>query len=65
MGSRVAIGWTHALIAMGLFASAWAPAFGIDVLNPYFTAKDILPAEMNGVPGIGGMGLLPNGDGVI
>jgi hypothetical protein len=51
------------------FASVLAAAPGavraMSTLNPYFTAKNILPAEMNGIPGIGGIGLLPNGDGVV
>ena len=34
-------------------------------LNPYFTAKDILPAALGNAAGIGGIDLLPNGDGVI
>lgn len=34
-------------------------------LNPYFTQKSILPAELNNVGGIGGVDLLANGDGVI
>ena len=57
--------WKHALLAIVLPGSAPIPALAMDVLNPTFTARDILPAEMQGVPGIGGLGLLPNGDGVI
>jgi hypothetical protein len=37
----------------------------MSTLNPYFTSKSVLPAEMNAIPGIGGIGLLPNGDGVV
>jgi hypothetical protein len=52
-----------------LFASILAIAPGsvsaMGTLNPYFTVKPILPAAMNAIPGIGGIGLLPNGDGVV
>jgi hypothetical protein len=34
-------------------------------LHPYFTIKHILPTEMANIGGIGGIGLLANGDGVI
>ncbi|MEO6095261.1 MAG: hypothetical protein ABIW76_06185 [Fibrobacteria bacterium] len=34
-------------------------------LHPHFTIKHILPAEMNNIAGIGGIDLLPNGDGAI
>lgn len=37
----------------------------VGTLNPYFTQKSILPAELDNIGGIGGMDLLPNGDGVI
>jgi hypothetical protein len=61
----MAISWRNALIAKCILASIFVPASGMDVLNPYFTVQDILPAEMRSVPGIGGIDLLPNGDGVI
>jgi hypothetical protein len=57
-------------LKLGLaFAAAMAlvpdgtPAMG--TLNPYFTWKDILPPALNEIAGIGGIDLLPNGDGVI
>jgi hypothetical protein len=59
------ITWKHALIAMCPFAFASLPVAGMGVLNPYFNVRDILPAEMKDVPGIGGIGLLPDGDGVV
>lgn len=34
-------------------------------VNPYFTLKNILPAELSTVAGIGGIDLFANGDGVI
>ncbi|MEO7777826.1 MAG: hypothetical protein ABIY63_09860, partial [Fibrobacteria bacterium] len=40
-------------------------AFSLGNLHPYFTIKHILPPELSGVGGIGGIGLLPNGDGAI
>lgn len=49
-------------IALGIgigAASALAP------LHPAFTIKHILPTEMANIAGIGGIGLLANGDGVI
>lgn len=55
----------HLLPALGAFALAFLPASGMEVLNPYFTVKDILPAGMENIPGIGGIGLLPNGDGAV
>jgi len=51
-----------ALVAMGL---SIASVSALDTLNPYFTVKDIMPAELNNVPGIGGVDLFANGDGVI
>jgi hypothetical protein len=59
------VSWRIALIAMCFLATLLAPASGMDVLNPSFTLRDILPAGMASVPGIGGIDLLPNGDGVI
>jgi hypothetical protein len=47
---------------MGL---ALGSASAMSTLNPYFTVKAILPAEMKDIPGLGGIGLLPNGDGVV
>lgn len=61
----MAITWKHALIAMGTFAFDLVPAAGMGILNPAFTVRDILPSEMKSIPGIGGMDLLPNGDGVV
>ncbi|MBW8886605.1 MAG: hypothetical protein JF616_02505 [Fibrobacteres bacterium] len=40
-------------------------ASALGTLNPYFTQKSILPSELANISGIGGMDLLPNGDGVI
>lgn len=34
-------------------------------LHPQFTLRHVLPAEMNAIAGIGGIDLLPNGDGAI
>lgn len=65
----MAVSGTDALCATCLFAAALSPAWGKEAplppLNPYFSVRDILPQEMRSIPGIGGMGLLPNGDGVI
>jgi hypothetical protein len=40
-------------------------ASAMGTLNPYFTQKSILPSDLANIGGIGGMDLLPNGDGVI
>jgi hypothetical protein len=52
------------ILAIGL-AVACAPVFPLGNLHPYFTIKHVLPPEMNEIPGIGGIDLLPNGDGAI
>jgi hypothetical protein len=51
-----------AVLAAGLDRG---PAFALGNLHPYFTVKHILPAELNNIGGIGGIDLLPNGDGAI
>ncbi|MEO7423837.1 MAG: hypothetical protein ABI036_01545 [Fibrobacteria bacterium] len=51
-----------AAMALGL---ACQSAFSLGNLHPYFTIKHILPSEMGNVAGIGGIGLLPNGDGAM
>jgi hypothetical protein len=53
---------SYTLVAMGL---SIASVSALDTLNPSFTVKDIMPAELNNVPGIGGVDLFANGDGVI
>lgn len=54
--------WGTALVAIGL---AVGSSSAMSTLNPYVTVKDIMPAALNNIGGIGGMALLPNGDGVI
>jgi hypothetical protein len=54
--------WAWTALAAGL---ACGPAFALGNLHPYFTVKHILPPEMNNIGGIGGIDLLPNGDGAI
>jgi len=39
--------------------------FGLGNLHPQFTIKHVLPTEMDQIAGIGGIDLLPNGDGAI
>ena len=52
-------------------AAALAPAFAVSTshavsnLHPSFTVKDILPPALDNIAGIGGIDLLPNGDGAI
>jgi hypothetical protein len=50
---------------VSIAAAASVTASAMSTLNPYFTAKSILPAGMDSITGIGGIGLLPNGDGVV
>jgi hypothetical protein len=53
--------------------AAFGLAFGMGIgslsalapLHPFFTIRHILPTEMANIGGIGGIGLLANGDGVI
>lgn len=52
-------------MSAGLLMAAISLASAADVIHPAFTTRNILPAGMQGVAGLGGMGLLPNGDGVI
>ncbi len=63
------IGRFNAFIAFGIliinFMLNPSPIHAVEKLHPYFTVKDILPAEMKDIAGIGGIDLLPNGDGVI
>jgi len=40
-------------------------AFAVAELHPSFSIKHILPTELNNLGGIGGIDLLPNGDGAI
>ncbi|MDB5106783.1 MAG: hypothetical protein JWP91_4472 [Fibrobacteres bacterium] len=50
-----------------VFGSACAPVAvsALGNLHPYFTISHLLPPELNNIGGIGGIGLLPNGDGAI
>ncbi len=52
-------------VLMAALGLAFVSASALDTLNPYFTLKDIMPAELNNVGGIGGVDLFANGDGVI
>ncbi len=63
MKSRMMNKW-RSVVSVSL-AMACPSAFAIGNLHPAFTVKNILPAEMGSVGGIGGIGLLPNGDGAI
>lgn len=47
------------------FGPGSASVYALGNLHPYFTIKHIMPAELNNIGGIGGIGLLPNGDGAI
>ena len=51
-----------ALLAL---TAAAGPAWTLGNLHPYFTIKHLLPPELDNIGGIGGIALLPNGDGVI
>ena len=53
-----------ALALAGLSVVA-APVIALGNLHPYFALKHLLPPELDNIGGIGGIGLLPNGDGVI
>lgn len=55
---------------LGTFAATVAMSFAtalaaVGDLHPTFSIKHILPASLNRITGIGGIDLLPNGDGVI
>lgn len=67
MGARMqsikSSGWSF--IATVLFSSACLSPHAMGNLHPYFTVKHILPPELGEIGGIGGIDLLPNGDGVI
>jgi hypothetical protein len=68
---------TNASGSTGMFRAAWSAVAAAVIacnvvsvsalgnLHPHFTIKHILPAEMNNIAGIGGLDLLPNGDGAI
>jgi hypothetical protein len=51
--------------AFGLGMGTSSALAALAPLHPYFTIKHILPTEMANIGGIGGIGLLANGDGVI
>ena len=53
------------IAALGAFVAMGMTPAGAAVNHPYFTIKHILPAAMENVGGLGGIGLLPNGDGVV
>lgn len=58
--------WIAGVSFLGMTLGASVlPASALGTLNPYFTVKDILPSQMQDIPGIGGIDLLPNGDGVL
>ena len=52
-------------LSAALAAAACPPALALGNLHPYFSVKHILPPELANIGGIGGIALLPNGDGVI
>jgi len=49
---------------MGLWVANTAYS-AVQELHPSFTVRHILPSQLNTIGGIGGIDLLPNGDGVI
>jgi hypothetical protein len=51
--------------ALGFALFTAVSAFSMDELHPTFSIQHILPSQMNSIGGIGGIDLLPNGDGVI
>lgn len=54
------------LMGLAFAAAAAAPSIhALGNLHPHFTIKHILPPELANIAGIGGIALLPNGDGVI
>jgi hypothetical protein len=55
----------QSLVVALVLGIAYGGAAVVGTLNPYFTQKSILPPELSDIAGIGGMDLLPNGDGVI
>jgi hypothetical protein len=63
MKSRILAGARIAVLFAASLGVASVSAVGN--LHPHFTVKHILPAELGEIGGIGGIDLLPNGDGVI